>query len=415
MAPVASPAGRQYDDKPTVLIAGAGIGGLALALFLNKTGQCRVRVFERSSELSPALGGHYGLNGALECLDRAGFGDLWKPLYRPIEKLNILHVREGPKAELNFKRIFRDTPYSERLGTFMRGEFQGALADALPKGVLECGKEVAHVEDLGTSVHVTFADGSSATGDLLIGADGIRSAVRRLVFGEVPLVYSGIKLWWFVSQYSPPESLFDRGVQLDSDNALTMTMSAGTKRQQVIVHAQHAEEPPNMDEVKRDGSLDRFQEICEEEGVYASGLTTKDRLEGGRLLHFGLFNMPAGTSEEQWYRGRVCLLGDAIHATSPFLAQGANQAVQSAYCLARLLDEKGMGSYKAAFHEYYQIRQPATTQIIQNSGNIGRLRVPKRTDSWWQLWRRRIFFYWLPNLFPSFFGWLMARQFKLKV
>eukprot|EP00929_Paragymnodinium_shiwhaense_P121943 TRINITY_DN9439_c0_g1_i1.p1 TRINITY_DN9439_c0_g1~~TRINITY_DN9439_c0_g1_i1.p1 ORF type:complete len:415 (+),score=51.56 TRINITY_DN9439_c0_g1_i1:43-1287(+) len=414
MALVASPSGRTYDGKPTVLIAGAGIGGLALALFLAKTGQYNVRVFERASELSPALGGHYGLNGALECLDRAGFRDLWKPLCRPIEKVHILHQREGPKAELNFKKMFQDTQYSERLGTFMRGEFQSALADALPEGVLECGKEIIEVEDLGTSVHVSFADGSAATGDLLIGADGIRSTVRRLVFGEVPLVYSGIKLWWFVSQYSPPDNLFDRAVELHSDNSLTLTISAGSKRQQVIVHAQHAEQP-SAAEIKRDGSLDRFQEICEEEGVYASGLTTKDRLEGGRLLHFGLYNMPAGTSEEQWHRGRVCLLGDAIHATTPFLAQGANQAVQSAYCLARLLEEKGIGSYKVAFQEYYQIRQPATTQIIQNSGNIGRMRVPKRTDTWWQVWRRRIFFYWLPNLFPSVFAWLMARQFKLKV
>eukprot|EP00928_Gymnodinium_smaydae_P048649 TRINITY_DN32548_c0_g1_i1.p1 TRINITY_DN32548_c0_g1~~TRINITY_DN32548_c0_g1_i1.p1 ORF type:complete len:406 (-),score=39.23 TRINITY_DN32548_c0_g1_i1:242-1459(-) len=401
--------------KPTVLIAGAGVSGLGLALFLSKSGKYNIQVFERAAEITPAIGGHYGLNGALDCPDRAGFHHLWAPLCHELETLQVRypHAHTKCRVDISFRRMLMGTEFDNKFGTFMRSEFQAALANALPEGVVQYGKKIVRVRELEESVQVEFADGSRAIGDLLFGADGIRSVVRREVFGHVPLIYSGIKVWWFVSGDSAPEHLHRTFVELQTRDAMVLCITAGAQKKQVILIAQHSPEP-SQDDLKEQGSIERFHELCANHGVYSEGLLTEDRARMGRVMHFPLNHMPAGRSRERWFRGRVCLLGDAIHATTPFLAQGANQAMQSAFCLARLLEERHVDEYASIFEEYHAIREPPTTSIIEKSGAMGRLRVPRESEGC-LVGLRRWILYQLPRFMPSALGKLAVSQFTVKV
>eukprot|EP00933_Yihiella_yeosuensis_P045482 TRINITY_DN40869_c0_g1_i1.p1 TRINITY_DN40869_c0_g1~~TRINITY_DN40869_c0_g1_i1.p1 ORF type:complete len:403 (+),score=81.40 TRINITY_DN40869_c0_g1_i1:100-1308(+) len=399
-------------SKPTVLIAGAGVAGLGLALFLSQSGNYRVRVFERAKEIHTYVGGHYGLNGALECLDKAGFHSLWEPLCHQLEHMLVYKRGSNFKLDLNVQDLLDGSTFHHKFGVFMRDEFQLALSKALPDGVLECGKEVVEVHDGNESVQVVFRDGSTAEGDILVGADGINSFIRRQVFGNVHKVYSGFKVWWMISDEPAPAHLQHAAAEVQSDDAITMSFTGGSSAKQVVVVGKHAPEPTS-DDLKQDVSADVFDRLFREHGAYELGITDEATLRKSRLLHFAVYNMPASEAHD-WFKGRVCLIGDAIHATSPFMGQGANQAMQSAYCLSRLLNEQGLENISAVFQEYYNVREPHTSRIVNNSANMGNIRIPSKGEPWLRLVKRYLFWS-FARFQPAMFGKMLSHQFEIHV
>jgi 2-polyprenyl-6-methoxyphenol hydroxylase-like FAD-dependent oxidoreductase len=398
-------------NKPTILIAGGGIAGLGLALFLSQSDKYSVRVFERSKAVVAGVGGHYGLNGALECLDRAGFHDLWVPLCHQIEQMQVRWHGNMIKFNVDVAKILHHSNFEDKFGAFRRDEFQLALAERLPAGILECDKEILSIHDTGRVVRVEFTDGTVAEGDILVGADGINSSVRKHIFPEINKMYSGVKLWWMISDEPAPQHLKHRIVELHDKDAMVLCFSVGAQGKQVVILAKHAPEPTQED-LENNGSLDFLHQLFQHHSVYEEGLVTEDTLRKSRLIHTGVYNLPP--SIPQWHKGRICLLGDAIHATTPFMGQGANQAMQSAFCLARLLKERGGSEYEDIFMQYHAIREPVTAKIIENSAASGRLRIPMQNESCFSGIRRFLLLS-FPSLFPEKFRKMLLKQISITV
>lgn len=410
MVPFASDSNGE-PSKPVVLVVGAGIAGLSLALFLSKSGKFEVRLFERAPELSPALGAHFALNGALVCLDRAGLRHVWEPIYHHCSRIKFRRHRSQWKADVDMHNALAGTDFDGKFGVFMREELQAALARALPAGVLACGKELVKVQEGGDKVRIAFKDGSITEGDILLATDGINSSVRRLVFGDMQKVYSGYKIWYMISDDPPPDVL-NSMTELSADNGTTLAFSAGSDPKHIVLVVQRGEEPTHED-LRRDSSVEHFHRLFSECGAYDANLVTEAKLRNAaRLLHFGVYSMPPGATA--WSSGRICLLGDSVHATTPFVGQGANQAVQSAFCVARLLEEHGVAKYREVFQKVHHIREPVASNIVSMSKSMAQFRIRSRDDGCFAALRRKLF-YAVPRLAPKLFAKRLARAFEVKV
>jgi len=399
-------------EKPTVLIAGGGVSGLSLALFLTQSRQFNVRLLERSPELLPALGIHLGLNGALECLDRANLHHVWEPICDCLRRFHFRRHRSNVEIDIDMEHALASTAFKGKFGMFMRDEFQLGLAQALPEGVLECGREIVNVGQQAGKVVAELRDGSTVEGDIFVMADGINSSLRQVVLGDVHKIYSGIKVWYMISDEPAPLELQHSATELRSEGAVTMCFSAGSLAKHVVIVAQHALEPSKED-LEREGTPDHFHRVFTEFGAYEAGLITEERMRtSSQLLHFGVYHMPPGFPT--WSNGRVCLLGDSVHAATPFMGQGPNQAVQSAFCLARLLRERGVADYAAVFKEYHRVRDPVTSKTIRRSAAFGKLRIPAADEGCFQA-AKRYLLYALIRCFPTMFARMLIKQFTVTV
>lgn len=354
------------------VIVGSGIGGLAMAhelLHAKKVGKLAlqsVRVLEASAKLEPELGAGFTLSGGLACLSRlpalSALGGLgaraaaMRQMRRDGTVINDIGLASMQTAE---------APMAQ----FMRDELQQALAAALPDGVLECGKKVTEV-DMGASL-VRTADGESCGFDVLIGADGINSMVRQCVFGKPnDKQYSGISIEYCAIPADAvrrhPDPRFAEATIVDTlgDGCTEMTFPCGRDGATwTYARAYRAAAPPTEAEWGSDPAP--LGPDAPEAARHAS-----------RVMRFGLFQTPP-RSQDQWHRANAVLIGDAAHATTPFMGQGANQAIQDAACLTRLLHESP--SVEAALEAYAQRREPPTSRIIGMSNAIGKIRT---ADSW---------------------------------
>jgi FAD-dependent urate hydroxylase len=342
----------------TVLIVGAGIGGLTAANAFRHAG-IPVRVFERGPELRD-IGAGVGLQlVARKALDAIGF----TPSLAAIS--GTMHER----LELRDRRGRTLAVIPQEAVTVHRRDLLAALGDRLvADGSIELERRVSGFEQDEDRVVVRFDDGGEAHGALLIGADGIHSTIRSQLLGDQPLRYSGFTVWRAIPEFNHagvPHGLsqqaFGRG------SLFGMFPSSGGR-----VYWFGSRTAP---EGEADGPEGRKAELLElfddwydpiAELIAATPADEIDRRD--------IYDRPPS---EQWGSGRVTLLGDAAHAALPTLGQGAGQAIEDAAVLAHRIavrsPDLGDGAALAdALREYERLRMPRTKKVIEESWSISR-------------------------------------------
>lgn len=316
-----------------LLIVGGGIGGVATALALARTGR-RVRLIERASEFGEIGAGLQLAPNAMRVLDELGVLPAVEAAAVIPERLSLVDIFS---AEL-LKVVDTGRSFVERFGyryvLIHRSDLLQILLDACRATglvTLEAAKEVVEVTDHGSSAEVRCADGTLYVCDALIAADGLWSLVRRTLFDDKPpepnhyVAYRGtIPAVARLPHSGPSDLVFWVGPQM---HLVQYPLRHQQLFNQVLVFKSNRYTPDNDD-------WGTVAELEERFGV-AHDLVKGALKTIGRNRRWPLFDRQPLVG---WVRNRIVLVGDAAHPMLQYLAQGACQALEDAAFMAQMLD-----------------------------------------------------------------------------
>ncbi|MEV6275423.1 FAD-dependent monooxygenase [Nocardia sp. NPDC051832] len=348
----------------SALVIGGGIAGPVTAAALRKAG-IDARVFEAYPGPAFNIGSGLALapNG-VAALDVIGAGDRVRDIAFPISAMSLsvggkIHHVPG-------------LPDLEPLQMVDRSELHRTLHDhAIAAGVsFEYDKRLTHVEEAADGVTAHFADGTTATADVLIGADGIRSTVRELIDPNAPGPdYTG---------------MLGFGAMVDCDldtPAGSMVFAYGQRAYYLYGAVEEgrfmwganlpSKQYLSLTEARALPAEHWLKILRDTYGGDAAGgalvrATTADNLEIVGALHI----MP---SVPQWRRGRLVLVGDSVHAPSNSSGQGASLGIESAVQLARCLRDL---PHEQAFAAYEQLRRSRVEGVAKRAAKINHSKTP---------------------------------------
>ena len=329
------------------LIAGAGIAGLAAGIALRKAG-LDVEIFERASDMRE-IGAGLSItpNGAV-ALGKLGV------------EVKVLEVRRLTMKTWRGQHLMHvpmDVMKQRYGSAFLiahRADLRAALSAAFgPSGEVRFRAEVVGFDDMQEAVRVNLQNGDSVAGDLLVGADGVRSAVRRRLLDDGAPVYTGSTVWRGV--------VSAQGLGLDAGDGLNWVGRGGEfiafqmigDRIYWAAVAKAAEgERPDPSGHKAD-LLRRFGDW--DDSVRAQVAATDEKA----ILRNDMYDRPPSRT---WTKGRVTLIGDAAHPMTPNAGQGANQALEDAVALGESL--AGQSDIPAALMAYQRRRLARANRIV---------------------------------------------------
>lgn len=349
-----------------VTVSGGGIGGLAAAAALARAG-ARVRLFERREIVGEIGAGLQVTPNGMAVLDALGLGEEARN-DGVAAKGVVLHDGLTGRPITRVK-VGRPPPGNPRPYLFMhRADLVSSLYEAaIAAGVqIETGKPVEHIACEGPRPVVRLGGSGSAAGehhdaDLVIAAEGIHSRTRSRIEGELAPRFTGQVAWRALVRGltdHPPEAHVFMG---PGRHMVSYPLRGGEVVNLVAVEERAEWVPEGWHQPDDPVSLDMaFRGWCDE---------VRCRIDHVDDLHlWGLFRHPVA---RHWRRGHVALLGDAAHPTLPFLAQGANMALEDAWVLRRALGEAG--TIEEALALYAHARRPRTRRLVAAADHNSRL------------------------------------------
>lgn len=342
--------------KNRIAVVGSGIGGLAAAAFLSRAG-ADVTVYEQAPELREVGAGLIVPPNAVRLLRRLGGLDRLRSASVPME-VGWEFRRWADGTVLFSQRLGDDCErlYGERPYLAHRADLLSVVREAVADDALRLGARLVEVRRRSGDVVLEFADGSSATADVVVGADGVHSLVRDAVVPPAPPRFSGLCAYRCLVAAEHAPHFARRPVQTlwlgPGRHLVHYPVSAG-RLVNVVAFA------PSEDWTTESWSArGRVEDLA---GEFAEWDPRLGRLIGAAdsTGRWALYDRdPLST----WTSGPIALLGDAAHPMFPFLAQGAAQAIEDAAVLARCLAEDP-GRPEAALARYERTRLPRATEV----------------------------------------------------
>ena len=340
------------------LIIGGGIGGLSLAHAFQHKG-IAATVFERSED--PTGKAVHLWSNATRALQRLGLLD---------QVMAVSTIMEAAEYRAQDGTLLTRWPlgdFGRKLGThtigISRPDLLGALSQGLPAETVQRGADCVGfaMDEAGVTAH--FADGREERGDILIGSDGIRSVIRAQLWGKTPPQYAGDTVWRAIIDF--PHDRYPLGVfrMIHGPGQRFMTYHVGGGRLLWLAakNAPEGESDPSPDAAQArlltmfKGWPAPIQEMI------ASTAPTEIRRND-------VADLPLLTT---WGAGRATLLGDAAHAMTVNIGQGACSSIEDAYVLAEEVARSS--DWADGLRHYEARRKPRTTQMVKMSRRVGEM------------------------------------------
>ena len=346
-----------------VAIIGGGIGGLSLGLALRERG-LRADVFEQAPELAE-IGAAIALSAnSLREYARLGLVDELAAASTVPSELIYRHWRDGHRIAA--QPMAKDAAYVGRFGApyfgIHRADLQKTLSTAFGVENVHLGCRLVNIVEQRDSVELEFANGRVEHADVVVGADGVRSTVRRWVTGADDAIYSGTSAFRGIVPVADLPSLPDpQAIQFwMGPDAHLLHYAIGGTGESVNFFAVVNTPRVWLQEGSTAGVADevpvasfRGWHPAVTEMIKAAASPIRWALFGVRpLLH--------------WYRSRVVILGDAAHGMLPHHGQGANTSIEDAFALAALLTEQS-DDLDSAFAQFQALRRARTRKIQRSS------------------------------------------------
>ena len=340
-----------------ITIIGAGIGGLTTAIALKQKG-FDIEIFESTSKFKKAGSGINLAINAMQIYKELGIyseilneGSYTDSMIVSDHKLNIISKVDLVPTEKKF-----DT----KTVAIHRATLHEILLKKLTGTPIYLGKRLSELIENENKVILTFKDGSTHEADIVIGADGIHSAVRKSIFENSEIRIAKQVCWRGVTEVdidkkyqSELNELWGFGkrfgfVHIDKKTVYWFALS---NYQNDFKTEFHDVDLPNL--------FSHFNPIVSK--IISS--TDKNAIITNEMIDLKPIS--------SWSKNRVCLVGDAAHATTPNLGQGACQAIESGFVLAKCLSENN--DYSVAFNKYESMRMKTAVEVVKTSWKIGKI------------------------------------------
>ena len=342
--------------KLSVAVVGAGMGGLAAAATLRQIG-VDVQVYEQARQFTRIGAGIQMMPNSMKVLRGIGVEErLRRTAFQPYSHLNRAWDTGKVLRELPMPENLFGAPYL----CMHRADLHDALLSALPENIIHLNKELAGLDQKAGRVTLTFTDGTHAQADAVVGADGIHSVVRDIIIGPDTPIHKGRIAY---------RAVFPSALLNGRDVGPSRTKWWGIDRHIVIYYT-----TANRSEIYFVTSVPEPAEWLTRESWSAKGDVRELRkaYEGFHPDVIAVLDACPDCHKwailereplPKWSQGHVALLGDACHAMTPYMAQGAATAIEDAAILARCIAEVRGEDIELAFERYEAHRKPRTSRI----------------------------------------------------
>ncbi len=335
-----------------IAIIGGGITGLTTALALHKLGIAS-KVYEQAETLSEIGAGIWLQPNAVKILNWLGIKDKILEKGIQLQRVNIVYPDLRPIKKL--KNELLQDEYGNQTIAIHRGRLQQVLFDEFSRyGQIELGKKYNSQSTENNKIRINFS-AQQIEADIVLGADGIHSQVRQHLFPNSEIRKTNQMCWRGISKFKLPESLMQAGRE-----------SWGHKRRFGFSNISHDEvywyavqtmneHSPEADTKYIQSLFRDFSPVVNEIIEHAGYIHTAQLSDLKRL--------------RTWHKGNTCLLGDAAHATTPNMGQGACQGIEDAYYISNLLAQNNLS--QESFKIFEQKRRAKVDDIVNNSWRFG--------------------------------------------
>jgi len=340
-----------------ITIIGAGIGGITTAIALEKKG-FNVEIFESFSKMKRIGAGIVLANNAMQVYRRLNLTDEIHKKSNHISRLNIVDEQLDILSQVKLEGF--EKRFDAHYRSIHRGDLQELLIENLTSTKLHFGKKLKNIIERENDIQVFFEDGTSHHTDVLIGADGINSVVRNHLFPKTSIRNAKQVCWRGITRVSIPTRFLKE-----------LNESWGNGRRFGIV--------PLVDNEVYWFALTNYKNDFRKE------FSIEDLPHLFQSFHPIVQQILASTSKENiitneindlkpfapWHHNKICLIGDAAHATTPNMGQGACQAIEDALALSICLEKEN--TPEEAFSSFQKLRTKKANGIISQSWQVGKL------------------------------------------
>lgn len=385
-------------NNTNILISGAGIAGTTLAFWLQKFGFNPTII-----EISPKLReGGYAIDfmgAGYDVAEKMGIANELKKVDIDFSKLKLVDKDNNDKGSMNYQKI--KNFLNGRALTLLRSGLANTIFSSLDKGIeVIFGNTIGQIEQNEKEVVVHFKNGNSRKFDLVIGADGLHSVVRKLVFGNENQFEKYLGFYtssYTMNGFSIGNNAFSmynfpcRQVAIYSNNNQTTTFFIFCSTEK-LDYAHH--------------DIDRQKQLLRQE-FENGGWKCPQLLSALDTTTDFYFDSVSQIKMDSWSKGRISLVGDACGCPSLLSGKGSTLAMVGAYILAGELKQAN-GNYQQAFEQYENLFKPFMEKKQKSARAFAKSFVPK---SYFGIWLRNLAF---KLMSVSAFSKLFLNQFKDK-
>ena len=344
-----------------VLIQGAGIGGLTLAIALVRKGYT-VRIVERASGLAEIGAGIWMAANPMQVFDRLGFAEKIMAAGWAVHRVTLQDYNGDILQASDLSTVGK--LFGFETVALHRSVLQRVLSEQLPSDVITFGTEVKSLSQGTDAVSALLTDGSRINAKIIVGADGIRSQIRNLASLGGEMRYSGSSSYRAIAKGA---NLLSPELDHDACEIWAKGCRLGFSKIDPDHYYWYMTFKSDPDKIFSPAARRTHAESLFSR-FFQKWTALLENTQSDEILQTDISDLKR---LETWSSDRIGLIGDAAHATTPNLGQGGAMAVEDAYFLTEAVENVGLN--RKAFELYEKRRREKVDWTVSTSWNIGRI------------------------------------------
>lgn len=336
-------------------IIGGGIGGLTTAIALEQKG-FKTRIFEQAESIKPVGAGIILANNAMQVFEKLGLKTEIEAHGNHISSVHLTKSNLKPLSKVDLS--YFEQKHGVRNTAIHRGTLQQLLLGKLQSTEVHLNHKLKSIERNGPVYSLLFENGEHVRSSTVIAADGLNSSVRNALFSDNVVRDAKQVCWRGVTDFDLPERYVNElNEAWGKDERFGFVQIAENKVYWYALKSFRTD-PNECSMENLDSYFNEYHSVIKD--LITS--TPKERINTAEISDLA----PMST----WHQENICLIGDAAHATTPNLGQGACQAIEDAYVLSKCLTKYDINT---AFEKFQRLRLPKAHRVVKSSWNVGKM------------------------------------------